>query len=176
MKSKSRNAKKNTKTNRVRKPFKPRIVLFGLPVLILFFVLGFFILPTETLSNQKAPLITVYKSPTCACCNRWITHLEDNGFKVETNNSRNMSSIKVENGLPSELQSCHTGIVNGYIIEGHVPANDIKALLKQKPGNVVGLAVPRMPMGSPGMEGKRKDSYSVLLMNKDNTVKEFNKY
>ncbi len=105
--------------------------------------------------------ITVYKSPTCGCCTKWISHLEANGFKVNAIDTKDMYKVKKEAGLHPGLGSCHTGIVNGYTIEGHVPASDIKRLLAERP-SVRGLAVPGMPMGSPGMEGPRKDRYSVL--------------
>jgi hypothetical protein len=105
--------------------------------------------------------IIVYKSPTCGCCTKWISHLEENGFKVNAIDTKDMYTVKKEAGLPYGLGSCHTGIIGGYTIEGHVPASDIKRLLAERPA-VRGLAVPGMPMGSPGMEGPRKDRYSVL--------------
>ncbi len=116
------------------------------------------------LFNQKtaaAADIVVYKSPTCGCCKHWVSHLKENGFTVEVHNRRNMNPIKSELGVPGNLQSCHTAKVGGYVVEGHVPADDIVRLLKEKPP-VKGLAVPGMPMGSPGMEGPRKDAYDVV--------------
>ncbi len=110
--------------------------------------------------------VVVYKSPTCGCCKNWISHLEENGFTVEAHNERNMNPIKSELGVPRHLQSCHTAKVGGYIVEGHVPAEEIARLLKEKPA-VKGLAVPGMPMGSPGMEGPRKDAYDVLTFEKN---------
>ncbi len=109
--------------------------------------------------------ITVYKSPTCGCCNKWIKHLEKEGFNVTAINKRDMHKIKQKFDVKREYQSCHTGKVGRYFIEGHVPAGDIKKLLAEKP-YAKGLAVPGMPMGSPGMEGHRKDDYSVILINK----------
>lgn len=105
--------------------------------------------------------VVVYKSPTCGCCKNWISHLQENGFTVEVHNRRNMSPIKTELGVPRHLQSCHTATVGGYVLEGHVPAEEIARLLKEKP-QIKGLAVPGMPMGSPGMEGPRKDAYDVV--------------
>ena len=105
--------------------------------------------------------VVVYKSPTCGCCKNWISHLQENGFTVEVHNRRNMNPIKTELGVPRHLQSCHTATVGGYVLEGHVPADDIARLLKEKPA-IKGLAVPGMPMGSPGMEGPRKDAYDVV--------------
>jgi hypothetical protein len=107
----------------------------------------------------------VYKSPTCGCCKKWVSHLEKNGYTVEVHNqSRSkLSAIKAEMGVPGGLQSCHTAKIGGYVIEGHVPADVIARLLKEKP-QIKGLAVPGMPMGSPGMEGPRKDSYDILAL------------
>ena len=111
--------------------------------------------------------ITVYKSPTCGCCKKWISHLEDNGFKVKSVDMQSVTPKKIEFGITPQLASCHTAVVNGYVIEGHVPASDIKRLLKDKPKDVRGLTVPGMPIGSPGMEqGSRKDPYAVLTIDK----------
>ncbi|MEN8167256.1 MAG: DUF411 domain-containing protein [Pseudomonadota bacterium] len=109
----------------------------------------------------EAADVVIYKSPTCGCCKNWVSHLQENGFTVEVHERRNMSPIKTELGVPRQLQSCHTAKVGGYVVEGHVPADVITRLLKEKPP-VKGLAVPGMPMGSPGMEGPRKDPYDIL--------------
>ena len=114
---------------------------------------------------SKEPTITVYRDPNCGCCTKWIEHMIKHGFRVNDRKSDEMSEIKRGLGVPEKLESCHTGVVNGYVIEGHVPAADVQRLLKQKP-KVAGLAVPGMPMGSPGMEGPRKDSYEVLGFDK----------
>jgi hypothetical protein len=115
------------------------------------------------LSQQpaRATDVVVYKSPTCGCCKEWVSHLKENGFSVAVHNRRNMNPVKAELGVPRNLQSCHTAKADGYIVEGHVPADEITRLLKEKP-QIKGLAVPGMPMGSPGMEGLRKDPYEVL--------------
>lgn len=120
---------------------------------------------------QAGEAITVYKSPTCGCCNAWIDHLKQNGFEVTAHDTANMSSVKNALGVRHEHASCHTAEVGGYVIEGHVPANEIKRLLNEQPP-VHGLAVPGMPMGSPGMEGHRNDPYQVLTFdaNGDSTV------
>ncbi|MET0105131.1 MAG: DUF411 domain-containing protein [Sedimenticola sp.] len=110
--------------------------------------------------------IVVYKSPTCGCCNDWIKHLKENGFSVEAHNKQNMSEIKNELGVPRRLQSCHTAKVNGYVIEGHVPADLITKMLREKP-QIKGLSVPGMPMGSPGMEGPRKDDYDIVMFSEN---------
>jgi hypothetical protein len=125
--------------------------------------------------ESDAQTITVYKSPTCGCCKNWIAHLEDNGFKVIAHDTRNMDSVKREQGVPASMASCHTALVDGYIIEGHVPAAAIKRLLKEKPA-VAGLAVPGMPMGSPGMEGPRKDRYNALMFNRSGDAAIYESY
>ncbi|MBW3630566.1 MAG: DUF411 domain-containing protein [Gemmatimonadetes bacterium] len=107
--------------------------------------------------------ILVYKSPTCGCCTAWLDHLEASGFAVTARDVPDVAPIKQRYGIPERLASCHTGLVAGYAVEGHVPAADIKRLIKEKP-KAVGLAVPGMPMGSPGMEGPRKDRYDVILV------------
>ena len=107
--------------------------------------------------------IMVYKSPTCGCCRKWEDHLDENGFEVTSQNVPDVAPIKDRYGIPAALASCHTGLVGGYAIEGHVPADLIHRLLREKP-KAIGLAVPGMPMGSPGMEGFRKDRYDVILV------------
>jgi hypothetical protein len=105
-----------------------------------------------TSAHSDEPVeITVYKTRTCGCCGKWIDHLRESGFSVVTKEMSDLSQIKSENGIPRELSSCHTGIVDGYVIEGHVPADVILRLLKERP-DVKGIAVPGMPVGSPGME------------------------
>lgn len=126
---------------------------------------------------MAADVMTVYKSPTCGCCKKWIDHLEENGFKVKSVDMRDVIPKKVELGITQQTASCHTGVINGYVIEGHVPASDIKRLLKEKPANALGLSVPGMPIGSPGMEqGNRKDNYSVLIIDKTGRLNEYNRY
>lgn len=109
------------------------------------------------------PVIEVYKSEYCGCCHEWVKHLEENGFTVKATNVENPSDYREKFGIPKELGSCHSAKVGGYALEGHVPASEIKRLLAEKP-KAKGLAVPAMPMGSPGMEGPRKDAYDVLLI------------
>lgn len=105
--------------------------------------------------------ITVYKTPTCGCCSAWIDHLKENGFAVTAKDVPDLTALKRHYGVTQELASCHTGFVDGYVIEGHVPADVIAKLLKEKP-KVKGIAVPGMPMGSPGMEGPRSERYDVV--------------
>lgn len=120
--------------------------------------------PAPTANTAEAlPVVQVYKSASCGCCKDWVKHLEANGFSVQAHDVDNMLSYKEKAKLGAGMGSCHTAFVNGYAIEGHVPARDIKRLLLEKP-DVSGLTVPGMPTGSPGMEveGKPADAYQVL--------------
>jgi hypothetical protein len=119
--------------------------------------------------------VTVYKDPSCGCCKSWIAHLLKNGYTVDAKDTPAMAEVKRTLGVPAPLTACHTAVVNGYLIEGHVPAADIAKLLKQKP-KVAGLAVPGMPMGSPGMEGARPQHYQVLSFDKNGKTKVFASY
>jgi hypothetical protein len=116
-------------------------------------------------NDAKKPTITVYKDPSCGCCKKWIEHLQSHGYRVDAKDSPDMADIKRSLGVPDGLTACHTAVVNGYLIEGHVPAEDIDRLLKQKP-TIAGLAVPGMPMGSPGMSGPRAEHYRVIAFDK----------
>ena len=109
--------------------------------------------------------ITIYKSPTCGCCTQWADHLQKNGFAVKTVDSLDLSRVKAMSGVKPELASCHTAFVDGYVIEGHVPADDIKRLLSEHP-EARGLTVPGMPAGSPGMDTRTPEHYQVLLIDK----------
>ena len=122
------------------------------------------------------PVIDVYKSPTCGCCNKWIDHLKANGFTVRSHDTDNVAEHKVRLGVPSGYGSCHTAEIGGYVVEGHVPAREIKRLLKENP-RARGLVVPAMPVGSPGMEaGGRKDPYKVFLVNQRGSVRTYTQY
>lgn len=107
------------------------------------------------------PLVTVYKTPTCGCCTNWVEHLRENGFQVKTVDQPDLTQVKQQQGVPSALESCHTAVVEGYAVEGHVPADVIRKLLAERPA-VEGIAVPGMPMGSPGMEGPYTEPYEVF--------------
>lgn len=120
------------------------------------------------LAAQSArPQMTVYKSPTCGCCSKWVEHMQANGFDVKAVNVDDIDKVKRDHGVPASAASCHTGIVNGYVVEGHVPADAVLKVLKDKPA-IAGIAVPGMPMGSPGMEmpGGQKDAYSIVSFDK----------
>lgn len=112
---------------------------------------------------SKPTSITVYKDPSCGCCKNWVEHLRANGFAPDVHDRNDMEALKDSLGVPAKLRSCHTAVVEKYVIEGHVPAADVKQLLATKPAKTVGVAVPGMPAGSPGMEmGGRVDRYDVL--------------
>lgn len=115
--------------------------------------------PTPAFAGEKEA--TVWKSPSCGCCTGWIKHLEGNGYKVKTVDIEDVDPIKDQFGVPKALRSCHTAKIDGYVVEGHVPADAIDKLLKQRP-KVGGLASPGMPGGSPGMEGAPKDENVVI--------------
>ena len=123
-------------------------------------------LPGAALPGAALPPMTVYKDPNCGCCTEWVSHVRKAGFVVTVRDTADMSSVKASFGVPSALESCHTARVGAYAIEGHVPADLIQKLLREQPV-ARGLAVPGMPMGSPGMEqGSQKDAYDVVLFDK----------
>jgi hypothetical protein len=121
------------------------------------------------------PEVMVFKTVTCGCCGKWVDHLKANGFTTKVQNVPSTSEYRRMYGVPESVGSCHTATVGGYSIEGHVPAADIHRLLKEKP-KATGIAVPGMPLGSPGMESDRKDAYSVLLFHSDGRTSVFKKY
>ena len=145
-----------------------KAVLWGLSALALPFA-------ARSQVRAEAPLVEVWKSPTCGCCKDWITHLEANGFRTRVHDTGN-TAVRARLGVDLKYGSCHTARVGGYAIEGHVPAADIERLLKESP-LAVGLAVPGMPVGSPGMDGPayggRREPYEVLLIAKDGSATVF---
>ena len=118
-----------------------------------------------------APM-TVYKSPSCGCCAKWVAHAKAAGFAVTVKDTDDVEAVKREIGVPSALWSCHTALVGGYAIEGHVPADVMRRLLAEKPKGM-GLAVPGMPVGSPGMEGLPRERYDVVLFERTGATKVF---
>ena len=118
------------------------------------------------------PTVTMYRSPTCGCCTAWADHMRAAGFEVETHDVPDVTPIKERYGVPAGGRSCHTALVGDYVIEGHVPASDVVRLLRQQPPNATGLAVPGMPVGSPGMEmpGRPADRYDVLVFSGDSVA------
>jgi hypothetical protein len=121
---------------------------------------------------QSAATVKVFKSPYCGCCGEWVEHLRQNGFQVQTHDVSNIPATRKQLGMPDQLGSCHTATIDAYVVEGHVPAADIRRLLKDKP-KALGLAVPSMPPGSPGMESARPVPYQTLLVQTDGTSKVF---
>lgn len=135
-------------------------------------ILGFWVaIP----AYAQQTVIEVYKSPYCDCCTNWIRHLKQNGFAVKAHDVSDASAYRAKLGVPYELGSCHTATAGGYAIEGHVPAREIRRLLTERP-KAKGLAVPSMPLGSPGMEGPRSDPYEVLLFQADGRYAVYQKY
>lgn len=126
----------------------------------------------QTKSTAARTAVTVYKTPACGCCGKWVEHMEANGFAATTTNLADLSEIKAKHGVPARLNSCHTSLVGGYVIEGHVPAADIRRLLKERP-KIVGLAAPGMPAGAPGMDVPNSPAYDVLAFDKDGNTKVF---
>jgi hypothetical protein len=121
------------------------------------------------------PEVMVFKTVSCGCCAKWVEHLKANGFTPKVQNVPSTAEYQRMYGVPGTMGSCHTATVGGYTVEGHVPAADIHRLLKEKP-KATGLAVPGMPMGSPGMESDKKDTYSVLLFHSDGRSTVFKTY
>jgi hypothetical protein len=126
---------------------------------------------SQSTAEPALPLVKVYKSATCGCCKIWVDRLREAGFQVEANDVDNLNSVKQRVGLPYGMGSCHTAEVDGYFVEGHVPVDDIKRLLREKP-RARGLAVPGMPMGSPGMEvaSGQVQPYDVMLVARDGSA------
>lgn len=124
--------------------------------------------------------VTVWKTPTCGCCKDWVIHLRNEGFNVVTNDVNDTAPIREKLGLPAKFGSCHTALVGGYVLEGHVPAQEVKRLLRERPA-AIGLAVPGMPVGSPGMEMRGemsgvRDAYDVVLVTKDGSSRVYQSY
>jgi len=131
-----------------------------------------------SLAGRQAPVtVEVFKSPTCGCCANWVTHLRDHKFTVRTTDTDQVDAVKNKHGVPAAARSCHTALVGGYVLEGHVPAADVQRLLKERPA-IVGLAVGGMPVGSPGMEvpGRPADPYDVLAFDKSGRTTVFSRH
>ena len=126
------------------------------------------LLTAASSSPAQGQRMAVYKDATCGCCAKWVEHVRKQGFDATATNVANMEEVKTKNRVPAPLKSCHTATVGGYVIEGHVPAADVQRLLKERPKGVIGLAVPGMPMGSPGMEvaSGQTHAYKVLAFDK----------
>ena len=133
-------------------------------------------LPQGAMAAVNPSLITVWKNPDCGCCKEWIVHLQKNGFEVVSKDVPDTAPIRQRLGLPTKFGSCHTAQMGAYVLEGHVPAQEVRHLLREQP-KAVGLAVPGMPVGSPGMEvGNRQDAYDVLLVLADGSSRVYRSY
>lgn len=121
---------------------------------------------------HAAETVEVYKSPSCGCCGSWVEYLKQNGFAVKVQEVADVGAARKQLGMPQQYAACHTAKVGGYVVEGHVPADDIKKLLAEKP-QAVGIAVPSMPPGSPGMPSAKPIAYDTLLVQRDGTYKVF---
>ena len=124
---------------------------------------------------EGAISVTMYKNEGCMCCTRWAEHMNKEGFYVTEEITRQLGAIKSEQGITNELASCHTAMIDGYVVEGHVPPADVQRLLEERP-DAIGLSVPGMPEGSPGMEGPNPNPYDVLLINSDGSTSVFSSY
>jgi hypothetical protein len=120
------------------------------------------------------PVVDVYKDPTCGCCSKWVDHLEAHGFTVRTTDTRDLTAFKASHGVPHQVQSCHTALMGGYVLEGHIPAADLLRLLKERPP-IAGLALAGMPIGSPAMEvaGAMAQPYDVMAFRTDGSTRVF---
>ena len=121
--------------------------------------------PATAAASGLDDSVVVYKSPTCGCCTAWVDHMRENGFRLVVRDTADVTPIKVAHGVAEGLASCHTALVDGYVLEGHVPATDVQRLLRERP-TVAGLAVPGMPAGSRGMEGPIKQPYDVVMFDR----------
>jgi len=120
--------------------------------------------------RAKEDVVTVYKTEACGCCLKWVDHLESNGLDVEVVNVTSTAPTREQFGVPNKLLSCHTGTINGYWVEGHVPADLVKKLITEKPEDIRGISAPGMPMGSPGMEGPNPVQYDIVAYHADGTT------
>ena len=131
-------------------------------------IIALSLLATSSFTMAETLKGTNYQSPYCGCCKEWVKHMEDNGFEIDVVLEKNLTPKKMELGIRPEYASCHTAQIEGYTFEGHVPAEDIKRFIESKPTRMIGLAVPGMPMGSPGMEyDDKKDPYEVLAFDEN---------
>lgn len=155
--------------------YQSHLKALGVGVLLAALGLGAYAWLTPS-ASADLPTVTVYKNPSCGCCSDWVSHMRDQGFEVEVNSQLNMQPVRKQAGVPSSLASCHTATVGKYVVEGHVPAADVKQLLREQPG-VQGVSVPGMPVGSPGMErGDRVQPYDVVSFTAEGDTSVFSRY
>lgn len=126
-------------------------------------------------ATRDTAVVTVYKSPTCGCCTAWVDHMRASGFRVAAIDTNDVDAVKRQHGVAAEHGSCHTALVGGYVLEGHVPASDVRRLLAERPA-ITGLAVPGMPAGSPGMEGPVSEPYRVIAFTRGGGTSVFAKH
>lgn len=131
-------------------------------------LLAILLVTSTAWAAPAAPQVEVFKSPYCGCCGKWVEHLRQNGFQVQVRETDDVTAARKKLGMPDKFVSCHTARIGNYVFEGHIPATDIKRLLKEKP-KALGLAVPSMPPGSPGMESPKPIPYETLLVQADGT-------
>jgi hypothetical protein len=143
--------------------------------LALAFALIVALAPFHGATGEEPAAMTVWKTPWCGCCGNWVAHMRANGFRVEVREVEDLEPVKKMAGVPGPLQSCHTASVGGYVVEGHVPAADVKRLLATRPA-ARGLATPGMPSGSPGMENGERDPYDVILIERDGGMRVFSSH
>ena len=124
--------------------------------------------PART-NADALPEALVYKTPTCGCCTLWVDHMREAGFEVDARDLNDLIPVKIDAGVPPRMSSCHTALIDGYVVEGHIPAEHVKRLLEERP-DIVGIAVPGMPIGSPGMEGIGARPYQVLSWDREGNV------
>lgn len=140
---------------------------------LLFISLG--LAATSGCARAEAREITVYKTPWCGCCKGWVAHMAQAGYRATTVEVQDLAPVRQEHGVPFTLSSCHTGIVGGYVVEGHVPSADVDRLLRERP-KAIGITVPGMPLGSPGMEqpdGTRERFQTLLLLDREGRTRTF---
>lgn len=146
------------------------VFTFSLGALILFTLMGIG-LAFQSRTSAAEELV-VYKDPDCGCCDKWVDHMREHGFEVQAFDTTELRRIKLSHGIPPALHSCHTALVDGYVVEGHVPADLVSRLLRERP-DVRGLAVPGMPLGSPGMEAPVSEPYDILSFQADGGTRVF---
>lgn len=141
-----------------------------LPCLVVVFA-GFL---ATVAAQRPSAIVEVYKSPTCGCCSKWVEHLKAAGLTVRTTDTEALDDLKNKHGVPRQVRSCHTALVAGYVVEGHVPVRDVQRLLNERPA-LAGIGVPGMPIGSPGMEvaGMKPQAYDVIAFAKDGSTRVF---
>lgn len=133
------------------------------------------IVGSRTAVAAPTPTVDVYKNPTCGCCGKWVRHMRDGGFSVVVHDVDDLGAVRARAGVPIALASCHTAWVDGYVVEGHVPASDVRKLLAERP-KAVGLTIPGMPASAPGMDVPGAIAYDVLLFQADGATRTWGRY